>query len=79
MPMHCTHPLDALPPFCARTLHLGSRCFVTQLFPIVHQATAAAAQANLLRQQEELEKKAAELDRKEQELQNRPGGHISKL
>ncbi|XP_029499592.2 secretory carrier membrane protein 2, like [Oncorhynchus nerka] len=42
------------------------------------QATAAAAQANLLRQQEELEKKAAELDRKEQELQNRPGGHITK-
>ncbi|KAJ8417148.1 hypothetical protein AAFF_G00283750 [Aldrovandia affinis] len=35
------------------------------------KATAAAAQANLLRQQEELERKAAELDRKEQELQNR--------
>ncbi|XP_035252011.1 secretory carrier-associated membrane protein 2-like isoform X2 [Anguilla anguilla] len=35
------------------------------------QATAAVAQANLLRQQEELERKAAELDRKEQELQSR--------
>ncbi|KAE8296785.1 Secretory carrier-associated membrane protein 2 [Larimichthys crocea] len=39
------------------------------------QATAAAAQANLLRQQEELEKKAAELDRREHELQGRgPSG-----
>ncbi|XP_066523843.1 secretory carrier-associated membrane protein 2 [Hoplias malabaricus] len=37
------------------------------------QATAAAAQVNLLRQQEELERKAAELDRREQELQNRQG------
>lgn len=45
------------------------------LFHVAHQATAAAAQANLIRQQEELERKAAELDRKEQELQNRsPGG-----
>ncbi|XP_017556700.1 secretory carrier-associated membrane protein 2 [Pygocentrus nattereri] len=35
------------------------------------QATAAAAQVNLLKQQEELERKAAELDRREQELQNR--------
>jgi len=35
------------------------------------QATAAAAQAGLLRQQEELERKAAELDRREQELQSR--------
>uniref|UniRef100_A0A3B4WGR6 Secretory carrier-associated membrane protein n=1 Tax=Seriola lalandi dorsalis TaxID=1841481 RepID=A0A3B4WGR6_SERLL len=34
-------------------------------------ATAAAAQANLLRQQEELERKAAELDRREHELQSR--------
>ncbi|KAM6937027.1 secretory carrier-associated membrane protein 2 [Xenentodon cancila] len=33
------------------------------------QASAAAAQANLLRQQEELERKAAKLDRREQELQ----------
>ncbi|KAG8012297.1 Secretory carrier-associated membrane protein 2, partial [Nibea albiflora] len=40
------------------------------------QVTAAAAQANLLRQQEELEKKAAELDRREHELQSRgPSGH----
>ncbi|XP_056137433.1 secretory carrier-associated membrane protein 2 [Lampris incognitus] len=35
------------------------------------QAIAAAAQANLLRQQEELERKAAELERREQELQSR--------
>ncbi|XP_068595168.1 secretory carrier-associated membrane protein 2 isoform X2 [Brachionichthys hirsutus] len=35
------------------------------------QATAAAAQANLLRQQDELEKKAADLDRRERELQSR--------
>uniref|UniRef100_A0A3P8RW66 Secretory carrier-associated membrane protein n=1 Tax=Amphiprion percula TaxID=161767 RepID=A0A3P8RW66_AMPPE len=35
------------------------------------QATAAAGQANLIKQQEELERKAAELERKEQELQNR--------
>ncbi|XP_003967297.1 secretory carrier-associated membrane protein 2 [Takifugu rubripes] len=35
------------------------------------QATAAAAQANLLKQQEELERKAAALDRREQELQSR--------
>ncbi|XP_064421879.1 secretory carrier-associated membrane protein 2 isoform X2 [Latimeria chalumnae] len=34
------------------------------------QATAAVAQAGLLKQQEELEKKAAELDRKEQEMQS---------
>ncbi|XP_075996795.1 secretory carrier-associated membrane protein 2 [Genypterus blacodes] len=39
------------------------------------KAAAAAAQANLLRQQEELERKAAELDRREQELKGRgPGG-----
>lgn len=37
----------------------------------VPQAAAAAAQADLLRQQEELEKKAAELDRREQQLQTR--------
>ncbi|CAG01058.1 unnamed protein product, partial [Tetraodon nigroviridis] len=35
------------------------------------QATAAAAQANLLKQQEELERKAAALERREQELQSR--------
>ncbi|CAB1338977.1 unnamed protein product [Coregonus sp. 'balchen'] len=48
--------------------------------PAVLQASAVepTPQANLLRQQEELEKKAAELDRKEQELQNRPGGPITK-
>uniref|UniRef100_A0A8C5QLR8 Secretory carrier-associated membrane protein n=1 Tax=Leptobrachium leishanense TaxID=445787 RepID=A0A8C5QLR8_9ANUR len=34
------------------------------------QAVAAAAQAGLLQQQEELDRKAAELDRKEQELRN---------
>ncbi|KAL4622792.1 secretory carrier-associated membrane protein 2-like [Arapaima gigas] len=41
------------------------------------QVAAAAAQANLLRQQEELERKAAELERKEQELQSR-GAAIGK-
>ncbi|KAG7468284.1 hypothetical protein MATL_G00141390 [Megalops atlanticus] len=35
------------------------------------QVTAAAGQADLIRQQEELEKKAAELERKERDLQNR--------
>ncbi|XP_058502271.1 secretory carrier-associated membrane protein 2 [Solea solea] len=35
------------------------------------QATAAAAQTKLLKQQEELERKAAELDRREHELQSR--------
>lgn len=35
------------------------------------QAVAAAGQANLLKQQEELERKAAELERREQELQSR--------
>ncbi|MEJ1286972.1 secretory carrier membrane protein 2 [Cricetulus griseus] len=34
------------------------------------KAVAAAAQAGLLRQQEELDRKAAELERKERELQN---------
>ncbi|XP_054627658.1 secretory carrier membrane protein 2, like [Dunckerocampus dactyliophorus] len=34
-------------------------------------AAAAAGQANLIKQQQELERKAAELERKEQELQNR--------
>nr|XP_046249760.1 secretory carrier membrane protein 2, like isoform X2 [Scatophagus argus] len=38
------------------------------------QAAAAAGQANLIKQQEELERKAAELERKEQELQNRTAG-----
>lgn len=38
------------------------------------QATAAAGQANLIKQQEELERKAAELERKEQEFQNRSAG-----
>lgn len=35
---------------------------------------AAAAQAGLLRQQEELDRKAAELERKERELQNTVAG-----
>ncbi|XP_037547639.1 secretory carrier membrane protein 2, like isoform X1 [Nematolebias whitei] len=35
------------------------------------KAAAAAAQADLVKQQEELERKAAELDRREQEFQNR--------
>lgn len=38
---------------------------------LLFQATAAAAQANLLKQQEELERKAAALERREQELQSR--------
>ncbi|KAK6475258.1 secretory carrier-associated membrane protein 2-like [Huso huso] len=38
------------------------------------QATASAAQVNLLRQQEELERKAAELDRREREIQNKSSG-----
>lgn len=43
---------------------------------LLFQATAAAAQVNLLRQQEELERKAAELERREHELQSRgPTGH----
>ncbi|XP_076847101.1 secretory carrier-associated membrane protein 2 [Brachyhypopomus gauderio] len=41
--------------------------------PSPQQVAAAAAQANLLRQQEELERKAAELERREQELQSRAG------
>lgn len=43
----------------------------TDSFPLLFQATAAAAQANLLKQQEELERKAAALERREQELQSR--------
>lgn len=44
---------------------------------LLFQVTAAAAQANLLRQQEELERKAAELDRREHELQSRGlTGHL---
>lgn len=40
------------------------------------KASAAAAQATLLKQQEDLERKAAELDRRERELQSRaPTGH----
>ncbi|KAL1007684.1 hypothetical protein UPYG_G00090170 [Umbra pygmaea] len=42
------------------------------------QEKASAAQANLLRQQEELERKAAELDRKEKDLQTRPGASTTK-
>ncbi|XP_031600398.1 secretory carrier membrane protein 2, like [Oreochromis aureus] len=41
------------------------------------KAKAAAAQANLIKQQEELERKAAELERKEQELENRRAGSAS--
>lgn len=47
---------------------------------LVFQVTAAAAQANLLKQQEELERKAAELDRREQELQSRgPSGKVDTM
>ncbi|XP_058012382.1 secretory carrier-associated membrane protein 2 [Ahaetulla prasina] len=42
------------------------------------QSVASAAQAGLLRQQEELERKAAELDRKERELQNSAAGFDAK-
>lgn len=38
---------------------------------VLLQTSAAAGQANLIRQQEELDRKAAELERKEQEMQNR--------
>lgn len=41
------------------------------------QATAAAGQANLIKQQEELERKAADLERKEQEFQNRSAGRAA--
>lgn len=44
---------------------------VSHSFLLLFQATAAAAQANLLKQQEELERKAAVLERREQELQSR--------
>lgn len=47
-------------PSCPAALHL--LCTL--------QAVASAAQASLLRQQEELDRKAAELERKERELQN---------
>uniref|UniRef100_A0A1A8E097 Secretory carrier-associated membrane protein n=2 Tax=Nothobranchius TaxID=28779 RepID=A0A1A8E097_NOTKA len=52
---------------------------VSQYNPIPQpNAVAAAAQANLLRQQEELERKAAELDRREQALQSRgPTGKVN--
>ena len=49
------------------------------------QTAASAAQASLLRQQEELDRKAAELERKERELQNTvanlhgKGGHATWL
>ncbi|XP_076879870.1 secretory carrier membrane protein 2, like [Brachyhypopomus gauderio] len=69
-------------PFSARALdnlnettipaQYGSQPAVLQ--PTVEpspQATAAAVQTELLKQQEELEKKAAELQRKEEELQSR--------
>lgn len=44
------------------------------IFSMTCQTTAAAGQANLIKQQEELERKAAELERKEQEFQNRSAG-----
>lgn len=44
------------------------------IFSITCKAAAAAGQANLIKQQEELERKAAELEQKEQELQNRTAG-----
>ncbi|XP_026565405.1 secretory carrier-associated membrane protein 2 isoform X2 [Pseudonaja textilis] len=44
----------------------------------VKRSMASAAQAGLLKQQEELERKAAELDRKERELQNSAAGFDTK-
>lgn len=52
-------------------LSLGSGCSHVSF---LLQAVASAAQASLLRQQEELDRKAAELDRKERELQNTVAG-----
>lgn len=49
-------------------------CIKSAYFSITCQAAAAAGQANLIKQQEELERKAAELEQKEQELQNRSAG-----
>ncbi|XP_062289210.1 secretory carrier membrane protein 2, like [Scomber scombrus] len=43
------------------------------------RAAATAGQANLIKQQEELEKKAAELERKEQELRNQSAASASNL
>lgn len=49
---------------------LSLLCPAASRFPFLLQAVASAAQASLLRQQEELDRKAAELERKERELQN---------
>lgn len=75
--MHCRCCITVLieQTFCARAITiLAQDGSSTQLIPIVFQETVTAAQADLIRQQEELEMKAAELDRKELELQNRAGG-----
>ncbi|KAF3855167.1 hypothetical protein F7725_023222, partial [Dissostichus mawsoni] len=61
-------PVDQFNPFPA---HPTDNLATHTTSPYQPAATAAAAQANLLRQQEELERKAAELDRREQELQSR--------
>lgn len=52
------------------TLSLFVLCPLAPHIPFLFQAVASAAQASLLRQQEELDRKAAELERKERELQN---------
>ncbi|KAM7405823.1 hypothetical protein PAMP_000243 [Pampus punctatissimus] len=48
-------------------------------FSATETATAALGQANLIKQQEELERKAAELDRKEQELRSQAAGRASNI
>ncbi|XP_061426994.1 secretory carrier-associated membrane protein 1-like isoform X1 [Lethenteron reissneri] len=57
-------PTEEPPPYTAQ----GSGGYGTQ-----GPSVSAAAQADLLRRQEELEKKAAELDRREREMQTQPG------
>ncbi|XP_028306894.1 secretory carrier-associated membrane protein 2 [Gouania willdenowi] len=71
-------PVDQFNPFNAESSDgLATRTIPAQpavLQPTAEpspQAKASVAQANLLRQQEELERKAAELDRREQELKSR--------
>ncbi|XP_034390233.1 secretory carrier-associated membrane protein 2 [Cyclopterus lumpus] len=70
------HPTDSLATHTtpASTSHYQPAVLQPSTDPSP-QATASAAQANLLKQQEELERKAAQLDRREQELQSRgPSG-----
>ncbi|XP_056273338.1 secretory carrier-associated membrane protein 2 [Pseudoliparis swirei] len=61
------HPKDSL---AAHTTPASTSLYQPAVLEPSPQATAIAAQANLLKQQEELERKAAQLDRREQELQS---------